>query len=1127
METALIYQILGIEEITDERALKMAYMEKLKVTNPEDDPEGFRRLREAYEAALEILRASEDEEEEEQENTAINVWLEKMDIIYQDFCTRGDRKKWKELLEDEVCSDLDTSMEARDAAIGYLMSHSYLPMEIWQYIDEKLDITEDFDELTERFPESFLKYVQHFTKNPYWIDFGRLQKRQDAENYNVDGYIRTYQEVKNLFRSREIEKARRKFEELSAYGVRYPLEELDGLFLLEAEGNLQKAGEIAEYLVAECEKEDSIYRPDRQYILPVCGNVRWDLGDKEGAFLLWKEVPEARDSRYGRMKYYLENEETVEQAREIAMDIWEMEGSGQNVSKYLTVANEKYLLKLETQWKSAESKEERDRIQLEKAWCYYQEQNMEKADEIIEGMAGENEKQYDYYNLKGRILLSQEKYADAIPVLRIWLSLILETVDDGSEEHKKRLKRKGMAYSMLGYCLMKEKKYDEALEMLYFAEEQSSNPADKIRAMYTIADILLITEEYGRAEVYCNRILQIDPNHYPVLLIRQEACLELGNASQVMADYHQAIQIYPGYYKPYLIAAKLLLGYGQYESARQVLENAKEAKVQFSDELKLVEIKIMRHMAEDKKQKEQVIKQLEQLMKEVKVQETDIKDISEFAGEMAMLYCDNDDYEQALQYLQRAIQMNPAKKYYYYLKAAMLQDIGKYKEALENYQQAGEEYEDNAEYWRYVGFCWGKMEHRPNMIQCYQKSLEINPEQKGLNKKIAEYYNDRYTDTCNKEDYDKALYYIDKEVELEEGFLQLMSRAEIYMDGFLYEKALAEYQRALELDNEKWQTYHNMGLCYQYQGDLEKAIEFFEKSIEIAEDTGEEENQPYKSLAKVYEILADNEKVSEYWLKAMEKNAEDAEVYEEMGNICFHRKEFHEAISYYKKYNQKSGRREHLFRIGDCYAIQNREKMAKTYYDLAITNLKTDGGRLYRLYTDYAQKMNSICEYKKAVKKLNEVENLPQERKWNISTWEQGRHWIQKAYAYYMQKAFEKAAECAAKAKEIILTGVKSEEAFMEYGKNFPMFRSMMGECYLYLGEVEKAFAIFEQMSRCRRCLHCRSIKCYDGFICMGIYYEVAGQYEKAIEYYEKVLEVEPDEVQVNIRMSKLQKERK
>ena len=51
MEPIEVFQILGIEQTKDERALKNAYRDKLAVTNPEDDPEGFKRLRMAYEEA--------------------------------------------------------------------------------------------------------------------------------------------------------------------------------------------------------------------------------------------------------------------------------------------------------------------------------------------------------------------------------------------------------------------------------------------------------------------------------------------------------------------------------------------------------------------------------------------------------------------------------------------------------------------------------------------------------------------------------------------------------------------------------------------------------------------------------------------------------------------------------------------------------------------------------------------------------------------------------------------------------------------------------------------------------------------------------------------------------------------
>lgn len=51
-----IWEILGIEPTDNPAHIKKAYAKKLKIHNPEDDPEGFQRLREAYDTALKFTR---------------------------------------------------------------------------------------------------------------------------------------------------------------------------------------------------------------------------------------------------------------------------------------------------------------------------------------------------------------------------------------------------------------------------------------------------------------------------------------------------------------------------------------------------------------------------------------------------------------------------------------------------------------------------------------------------------------------------------------------------------------------------------------------------------------------------------------------------------------------------------------------------------------------------------------------------------------------------------------------------------------------------------------------------------------------------------------------------------------
>lgn len=57
------YEILGLDEPpADRKAVKRAYSKMLKVTRPEEDPDGFMRLRDAHDQALNILKWQAEDE---------------------------------------------------------------------------------------------------------------------------------------------------------------------------------------------------------------------------------------------------------------------------------------------------------------------------------------------------------------------------------------------------------------------------------------------------------------------------------------------------------------------------------------------------------------------------------------------------------------------------------------------------------------------------------------------------------------------------------------------------------------------------------------------------------------------------------------------------------------------------------------------------------------------------------------------------------------------------------------------------------------------------------------------------------------------------------------------------------
>lgn len=1123
MEKERIFHILEIGGLTDEQAIKTAYMKKLKMTNPEDDPEGFRKLREAYEQALMLLREeTEAALEEEAEKTDLDLWIEQVDKVYRDFRSRGDVKAWKELLEADVCQSLDSSLDARDAMLTYLLSHFYLPKEVWQCLDREFQFVEDYESLKEQYPADFLDYVKHYTEYEYFVDFSRMTLREGAArnpDVNVDAYIRGYMELRGLCDQQEYDGAEEKLSELEAYGVWYPWEEAEKVKLLVARGKLEEASELADWMYS--------YWPENGYMVSMAAEAKWNAGEKETAFSWWSQVPDAYGAKVGMIRYYLEKEETAEKAKEMALDLWEEDGSGQRADEYIERANEILLKRYGKQLSESGDETEKDAVRVEMAWCEYQNKHAEEAIRILDGITPDENIYYSYHNLKGRVLAALDRNKEAVPELKLWLSLIEQTVDDGSEEATKRLRRKGTACLMLGICLSREKKYEEAAGYLKRAKEETDDIYDKLGAMSNLAQVWLSMKEYEKAVDECEAVFALDAGYYPAYLTRQEAYFEMRNAQGVVDDYHRAVEIYPGHYKPYLMAIQVFLIYDQYDDAKQTLDRALENQVEFSDKMKYFHAKTLRYLSENAEDRKKPMEILQELKRSIDPANTDMEDLSEIDFEIALLCWDDDHYDLALDNLEKAIRRNPSKSQHFMVKGEILRGKGEYGKALDAYAAAREDYDETAGYYYGIGCCREELGEEDEALKNFLEAIKWNDSYRDVNEKIADIYMERYRRTCALKEYKQAIHYADLEVEKQENCYILVHRGLMHRTAMRLQKAIRDFEKALTFQPEDWAAYNNIGYSYKHMGKYEKSIEMYEKALEMLNRHGDRRVLPYSNMADCYEILGDYARAIVCYQKDLEWYPERTVFYEEIGDLYFYMKDYENAIKSYETAGSRWNDKEHLLKIGDVWFAKGQRRRANAFYKKAVqtADIKEDA---YLRHTDYAERLiNHFFDYAGAVRILEKANRGYERSGWNASAASRANNERFLARAYYLLHDHEKAAVHAKKAYDLYLADAASEEAYLAYPARRPLHLSRIGECYLYMGEADKAFEMFRLMDAGYRCEHCRNRECYEKYRNLGLYYLCLGAAHKkrALECYETACELCPVDQELEEMVKKLRKE--
>jgi hypothetical protein len=189
-----IWDILDIEVTKDVSVIKRAYAKKLKIYHPEDDAEGYQRLREAYESAIIRAKYPDDDEDDyfEQDDDDVEIeidsnmdaseaqiarfldpvdqWMEQVDDVYSRFSLRIDINRWTELLDADVIWNVQMKKRAGYRLFLYLHDNHDLPYEVWLLLENGFHWREQLlnigGEYSGAYTESFVAHYLEQLKVP-------------------------------------------------------------------------------------------------------------------------------------------------------------------------------------------------------------------------------------------------------------------------------------------------------------------------------------------------------------------------------------------------------------------------------------------------------------------------------------------------------------------------------------------------------------------------------------------------------------------------------------------------------------------------------------------------------------------------------------------------------------------------------------------------------------------------------------------------------------------------------------------------------------------------------------------------------------------------------------------------
>ena len=224
-------------------------------------------------------------------------------------------------------------------------------------------------------------------------------------------------------------------------------------------------------------------------------------------------------------------------------------------------------------------------------------------------------------------------------------------------------------------------------------------------------------------------------------------------------------------------------------------------------------------------------------------------------------------------------------------KGTSLEKVGRYEEAIKCYDKALEVNPQQTETWFNKGNSLGSLGRFEEAIKCHDKALEINPQH-------PMGWNNKGVSLQDLGRFDEAIRCYEKALEINPRNVDAWSNKGVSLAGLgRFEEAIKCCEKALEINPQKVNAWINKGTSLRRLGRFDEAMKCHDRALEINPQNAGAQNNKGVSLVK----LGRFDEAMKCYDKALEINPQNADAWYNKGNSLLKLSRYDEAIKCYNK----------------------------------------------------------------------------------------------------------------------------------------------------------------------------------------------------------------------------------